>query len=83
MCVCTAAGHKKSLQRLIDGEADLDKGDCNGRPPCHIAVCYGRIKLLKMLAENNADLSKKATEGPFAGQTAQDRCKDGIANSPS
>ena len=37
VCVATAAGHKKSLQRLIDGEADVDKGDCNGRPPVHIS----------------------------------------------
>ena len=81
LCVCTAAGHKKSLQRLIDGEANVDKGDCNGRPPVHIAVCYGRIKLLKILAENNANLGKSASAGPFKDQTAQDRCKDGIANS--
>jgi len=56
-------GNVKELKRLLDGGADPNSEDNQGRRPLHIAAASGRTEAVKVLLKHGAGLEARTSDG--------------------
>eukprot|EP00301_Raphidiophrys_heterophryoidea_P006769 c12703_g1_i1.p1 GENE.c12703_g1_i1~~c12703_g1_i1.p1 ORF type:complete len:1692 (-),score=437.89 c12703_g1_i1:416-5491(-) len=66
LCVLARAGNTHDLRRMIDGGADLNKRDYEGRTALHIAASHGSFHAVELLVASGINVAIKDEFGHTA-----------------
>lgn len=62
-----ALGYKNSVRILVQNGSDVNKKNCDGFTPLHLAAVLGHAGIVKIFVENNGDVNAQTNAGqtPF------------------
>ena len=83
LCVAIRKGHESIVQFLLAHESDINRGDCIGRTPLHLAIVFieiaGNERIVRLLLEHGASIDAQDNDDNTPLHTAAFYAEKAIA----